>query len=148
MKYRAGLALLALVLPLTAWAALGGHATSVQADQAKMKAAVRPGSSLAQYSVHEFQTPDGITIKEFVTNSGTVFAVSWQGPFMPDLQQLLGQYFSNYVNAARSKRGGHHQLTLSQPGLVIHSQGHMRAFSGQAYLPSKLPAGVTPAELQ
>lgn len=148
MKRRAGLALLALALPLTAWAALGGNVATVQADQAKMKAATRPGATLAQYSVHELQTPGGITVKEFVTNSGTVFAVSWQGPVMPDLQQLLGQYFSKYVNAARNKHDGHHHLMISQPGLVVHSQGHMRAFFGLAYLPGKLPAGVTPAELK
>jgi hypothetical protein len=132
----------------TAWAALGESAASVQADQVHMKATLRPATSNTNFTVHEIQTPAGITVKEFVPASGTVFAVAWTGPTMPDLQQLLGQYFNSYVTAATAKHAGHKHLSISQPGLVVESQGHMRAFFGKAYLPDKLPAGVTAAELQ
>lgn len=148
MSLRASLALLMLIFPLSVWAVLGESAASIQADQTKLKAAMRPGASHTNYSVQVIQTPAGITIKEFMASNGQVFAVSWKGPVLPDLKQLLGQYFGDYVTAARSKRGGHHHLLISQPQLVIHSQGHMRAFFGMAYLPGKLPAGVSPGDLQ
>jgi hypothetical protein len=142
------LALLVMMLAGAARAELGGSVATVQADQARMKAAVRPGTSGPGYSVHVMQTPSGITVREYADTSGNVFAVTWQGPFMPDLKQLLGPYFSNYVGAARKRHGGLHHLTVADKNLVVHSQGHMRAFSGIAYLPAKLPTGVKPADLQ
>jgi hypothetical protein len=42
---------------------------------------------------------------------------------------------------------GHHQLQINQSDLVVHASGHMRAFSGVAYLPPAVPSGVTAAEL-
>jgi hypothetical protein len=142
------LLLFTLSLPALAWAALGDNAASVQADQAKLKATLRPAITTPNYSVHEIQTPEGVVVKEFVATSGTVFAVVWHGPTMPNLQQLLGQYFNDYVAAAKAPHDGHKHLAISQPGLVVESQGHLRAFFGKAYLPTQLPAGVTPAELQ
>ena len=142
------LALLALTAPTLTYAALGENAASVQIDQAQMKATLRPAVSNPKFSVHEIQTPEGIVVKEFVSASGTVFAVVWNGPTMPNLQQLLGQYFNSYVSAAKKPHDGHKHLAISQPGLVVESQGHMRAFFGKAYLPDMLPAGVTAEELQ
>lgn len=141
-------AVVILGLPMSAWAVLGGKASSVQSDQVQMKAAIRPGTQTTQYSVQTLTTPSGITIKEFADTSGNVFAVTWQGPFMPNLRQLLGQYFSTYVSTARKHHGGLHHRSVVDPNLVVHSQGHMRAFSGIAYLPAKLPKGVKPGDLQ
>lgn len=140
-------AIMILSLPMSAWAVLGDQASSVQSDQAQMKAVVRPGTQTTQYSVQTLTTPSGITIKEFADTSGNIFAVTWQGPFMPDLRQLLGQYFNTYVSTARQHHGGHHHLSVVEPNLVVHSQGHMRAFSGIAYLPDKVPKGVKPGDL-
>ena len=58
-----------------------------------------------------------------------VFAVSWQGPDLPDLQQILGRYFDTYVNALNSRDGVSGPGTVALPGLVVQSAGHMRAFS-------------------
>ena len=142
------LTLLIVALPVAAWAELGGTAASIKTDQVQMKATLRPAVSNPNYSVHEIQTPQGVTVKEFVSASGTVFAVAWNGPTMPDLQQLLGQYFDSYTTAAKTPHTGHKHLTISQPGLVVESQGHMRAFFGKAYIPTMLPTGVTAAELK
>jgi len=151
MNYRLSLPYLAFIVlmsPIPAFATLGGDATSVQADQAQMKATLRPAVNTPNYTVHEIQTPEGVMVKEFVSANGTVFAVVWQGPTMPNLQQLLGQYFNNYVAAAKAPHNGHRHLSISQPGLVVHAQGRMRAFFGIAYLPNRLPTGVTPEQLQ
>jgi hypothetical protein len=37
---------------------------------------------------------------------------------------------------------------VSGSELVVYSGGHLRAFSGYAYLPQALPAGVDPGVIQ
>jgi hypothetical protein len=102
----------------------------------------------AHYKVHEIQTPSGTTVREFVSAAGSVFAVAWQGPEMPDLRQLLGQYFDQYASGAKSARTGRTHLELQQPNLVVQSGGHMRSFAGRAYVPSMLPQGLALDEIR
>ena len=138
---------LLLVLSGPAAAALGDSEATVVADQAQMKATLRIKSA-SLYTVHEIQTPSGIVVREFVSAQGQVFAVAWAGPLMPDLQQLLGSYFADYQAAASVKRAGRGRVQLRQPGLVLRSGGHMRAYSGHAYIPQLVPAGVSVDEIQ
>jgi hypothetical protein len=134
--------LLAALVPLEAAAALGGPASSVAADQTHMKA-MREVKASPAYTVHEITTPTGTVVREFVSPaSGKVFAVTWQGPFMPDLQQVLGDHFATFVAAAGKERIGRSNASVNRPEVVIHSGGHMRAFEGKAYLPDQLPEGV------
>jgi hypothetical protein len=141
--------LLLAATPFTeAGAALGDLASSVATDQAHMHAArkVTPGTA---YSVHEITVPSGTRVREFVsTATGRVFALTWQGPYMPDLKQLLGDQFDTFAQAAGGARVSRSNAMVSQPGLVVHSSGHMRAFSGKAYLPNQLPAGVRIEDIQ
>jgi hypothetical protein len=139
--------LLAALLPLPAAATLGGDASSTQADQVRMKATLRmsPG---AKYTVHEMALPSGTVVREYISPAGVVFAVTWKGPMKPDLRQLMGTYFDQYLQAAPNARSGHAGVAVSLPGLVMHSLGHMRAFSGRAYLPPSLPADVAVDELR
>lgn len=142
------IALLVLVAPTLAWAELGGNAASVQNDQVQLKTSVlHTATTNPNFSVQQSETPNGVIIKEFVSTSGTVFAVTWQGPLMPNLKQLLGQYFDSYVTAATNNRSGYSHLGIQQADLVVQSNGHLRAFSGIAYIPSLMPAGVTVAQL-
>ena len=139
---RSLLAILALPLPLVA--SLGGDITSVQSDQAKLQGTLR-SSSTDSYTLHEIQASTGVTVKEYVSSAGKVFAVTWQGAFPPDLRQLLGTYFDQYsqaVQAQRSLRHGRGPLLIQQPGLVVQVAGHARSFWGKAYVPQMLPAGV------
>lgn len=147
VRLAALLSLLLLACPATA--ALGDSEASVAADQAQMKASRRIVAA-PLYTVHEIQEASGTVVREYVSIQGQVFAVTWRGPLIPDLQQLLGSYYADYQAAARtrSKRAGRGPLRLRQPGLVLHSGGHMRAYSGQAYLPQLLPAGVSVDALQ
>lgn len=130
--------------PAIAFAALGDNVASIQADQARMKGAIRIHTSQT-YTVQEISAPSGTVVREFVAPSGDVFAIAWQGPFMPDLHQLLGSYFDQYSQAAqgRARRARRVPLSIQEPGLVVQTGGHMRAFTGRAYLPDKLPDGVT-----
>jgi len=135
--------LLATLLPLEAAAALGGPASSVAADQVQMKA-TRQEKAGAAYTIHEMSMPGGTTVREFVSSAtGQVFAVTWQGPFMPDLKQLLGDHFATLVASADKTRISRSNALVNRPEVVIHSGGHMRAYSGRAYLPGQLPEGVS-----
>ncbi len=127
---------------MRAGAELGGNISTIQADQEHMKGTRRVISNAA-YSVHEIQASTGTTVREFVSPSGTVFGVAWQGPWNPDLRQLLGQYFGQYAQAAQNKRAGRGPVSIRQEGLVVEAGGHMRSFSGRAYLPQMMPQGVT-----
>jgi len=131
---------------LPAVAALGESATSVEADRESMNANVTL-NRFADYTVQELQAPTGILVKEYVSSQGLVFAVSWQGPVMPDLRQLLGHYFDRLAEAA-DKRGGHRQLTIRDTDLVVQSSGRMRSFNGRAYLPQLVPSGVAVEKIQ
>ncbi len=143
------IALIAFAAPAIAWAELGGTEVSVQVDRTQMKATLRRvATGNNNFTVHEIRTPAGTTVREYVSLAGTVFAVVWKGPVIPDLRQVLGRYFDAYVTGAKAKHSGHSYLTIEQTGLVVQSHGHMRAFFGKAYLPNMLPAGVTVEEIQ
>lgn len=139
---------LVLLAALPAQAALGGDLSSVVADRQKTNAAKLEVRTSAPYSVQQFETDSGTVIREYVGADGKVFAVAWEGPFMPDLRQLLGTYFEQFAQAGTSHRGRRGPLLIDQPGFVMHSGGHMRAFFGQAYVPQMLPQGVRPEDLR
>lgn len=128
-------------------ASLGGDSASVEADRLQLRAtgaARQTASPSGGYTVQEIVLPSGTRVRQYVSNAGVVFAVSWSGPFMPDLRQLLGPHFAALVAAQAS--GGHagqRFIGVHQSGLVIESGGHPRSFAGRAYLPGAMPAGVT-----
>lgn len=124
-----------------AGATLGGSAESVATDQSKIHAK-RAVVQRQNYTVHEMTGDDGTVIREYVTPGGKVFGVSWTGPTIPDLTQLLGAYNTEFQAAMRAKRGRRSSATVHNPDLVVESSGHMRAFRGRAYLNSMLPSGV------
>jgi hypothetical protein len=95
-----------------------------------------------QYSLHETRLDSGTLVREYVSAQGTVFAVAWQGPFLPDLRQLLGKYFTAYTDAAQTA-GERGLLRIGSPELVVQAGGRMRAFSGRAYLPQELPENLS-----
>ncbi|HEY1315385.1 MAG TPA: DUF2844 domain-containing protein [Steroidobacteraceae bacterium] len=133
--------------PCIAVAALGEPEGSVKSDVAQMRGSIKVTAN-ANYRSHEIQTPAGTVVREFSGANGNVFAILWSGPVMPNLRQTLGQYFDDYVAAAKANRAGHHHLDIHRTDLVVHASGHMRAFSGIAYLPQAVPSGVSVGELQ
>jgi Protein of unknown function (DUF2844) len=141
------LASLFLLNPQPAKAALGDQASSVINDRIKMKATAAT-TTAALYTIHELQTPYGTIVREYVASTGIVFAVTWQGPFQPDLKQLLGSYFDVYSTAPRSLTSTRSQATVELDNLVVHVTGHARAFIGQAYDPRLVPGGVNVGEIQ
>jgi len=139
------ISLLMLAFSFRAFAVLGGDESSIAADMAQMKATVKVTPNDA-FAVHEIKAAGGPTVREYVSAAGRVFGVAWQGPSVPDLQQLLGPYFQQYSAAAQAAKAGHpgrKPLNIELPGLVVQNSGHMRSFYGRAYDPSLLPQGVS-----
>ena len=137
----------ALAASSPAYASLGGNESTVQSDQAQTQATRRILSS-ARYTVHELEAPTGGHVREFVSPAGMVFGVAWDGPSMPDLRQVLGTYFDRYTAAVATARRTRGAVFIDVPGLVVQSTGHMRAFTGSAYVPEALPEGVVADEVR
>jgi pectin methylesterase-like acyl-CoA thioesterase len=142
------IALVALAAPSLAFAVLGGDISSIQTDRMQMKATLPQAGKTANYSVHEMQTASGVTVREYVSSTGTIFAVAWQGRTVPDLRQLMGRYFDTYTGAAKSMHVSHTHLSIQQTDLVVRASGHMRSYAGIAYLPGSLPAGVVEGNIK
>ncbi len=137
----------ACALMLTSAAAqahLGGSEASVHADGADWQA---PAVALrgTRFTVFTHTTPEGVKVRQFVSFTGLVFAVAWDGPVLPDMERLLGPQFPLYQNALQQRK---RNVRVDTPSLSLESGGMMRAFVGRAYLPDQLPANVTAVDIQ
>ena len=133
-----------------AWASLGGDTASVQADQIHLQGR-RTMKAAGSYTVHEIQGTAGTVVREYVSPEGKVFGVAWQGPWMPDMRQLLGTYFDQFAHASQPPKGARIRrgpVLIDEPGLVVQIGGHPRAFMGRAYVPDMLPSGVRAENIQ
>jgi hypothetical protein len=152
LRVAVGLAVLTfgILAAMPAYCALGGDTTSVRADQVRMQGSLRTTANAA-YTVQEIQGANGAAVREYVSPAGKVFGLAWQGPWPPDLHQLLGSYFDEYMKAMQSQsngRMGRRPIAVSLPGLVVEIGGHPRAFAGRAYAPDLMPAGVNGETIQ
>jgi hypothetical protein len=138
---------LALLLVSPAFAGLGQDASSVLVDQAHVLGTLHT-TQMQDYTVHEIHSANSTILREYVSSSGKVFGVAWQGPWLPDMRQLLGGYFDEFAKAQASSPPGRRVLRIEQPDLVVESGGHPRAFAGRAYVPQLLPPGVTPEQIR
>ena len=125
------------------------RASGVGAPAAGSPAAGSPAAS--NYTVRETTLGSGTVVREYLASNGAVFALSWRGPVVPDLSDLLGPYFPQLVDGARVTQlihGVRAPVAVDADNLVVHTGGHMGAFSGQAWLPQALPAGFTASDIQ
>jgi hypothetical protein len=140
-------AILSAAAASPARAALGGDSSSVEADRVSMKGEARV-TAVSGYEVREITVPGGTLVREYLTPAGKVFAVSWRGPYMPNLRQLLGSYFARYTQAGRSApHTGHRHFAVQEPDLVVQSNGRTRAFYGRAWDPTLLPPNFSAADI-
>ena len=142
--------LLFLVLPVTAFASLGGNVSSVETDRVRTQSAlvrIQRVGGIPGYSIHELLSPTGTTIREFYGSDGVVFGVAWDGEWTPDLRQLFGTYFDRYQQIAATARRAHKnhaRLAADDNDLIVQASGHARSSTGIAYVRSLVPAGVSP----
>jgi Protein of unknown function (DUF2844) len=147
------MALAILLSPVTlasAWGALGQPGATVERDRVMMKGQQQSRSGTG-YTIDTI-TVAGLEIKEYVSLNGEVFAVVWKGTGVPDLKLLLGEYFDEYrekVTAARTRTPRVREpFRMKSDRLVVERAGHSRSLWGRAYLPSHLPFGIRPEDIQ
>lgn len=137
--------LVVLMAVAPGWAALGQYESSIDLDQQVLKCQRRQ-LSRPGYTVHELTSPHGLVLREFVSPAGLIFGVTWQGPQMPNLQQLMGDGNVAELQQALGSRARYHSgapLVVQTDKLVFASGGHMRSFHGYAYVPSLVPANLS-----
>jgi hypothetical protein len=139
-------AAIAVLLPCLASATLGEPEASVLTDATQLQGSVKQ-TIQGSYRLHEVQLASGTLVREYAGLDGNVFAVTWHGPYVPNLKQIFGRYFDAYVAAAKAPHADHHHLKVSQGDLVVEASGHMRAFNGRAYLSQAIPAGLSVGDL-
>lgn len=140
--------LLILATFYSANATLGEQEKSVENVEAKLKAA-HSKTQQADYTVYKLES-NGITIKEYVTLDGKVFAVRWKGLSQPDLKTLFGAYYTEFENAdkKRVKRRSHRSVSIRTSKIVVLRSGRMMDLHGLAYVPELVPPGINPKRLK
>ena len=129
-------------------ATLGQPADSVESDRIALSA-VRGGTTMQNgYTVQEINY-GGTAVREYVSSSGIVFAVAWNGIRHPDLTALLGSYTDQYRKTLQQtpRQPGVRHLSVRTDGVVVEKWGHVRDLRGRAYAPGLIPPGVTTDEI-
>ena len=137
-------------IAVPAYAALGDDESGVSRDAVVTKMVLHANvRSEKRFRMHELRdTTRNLTIREYVNSDGKVFGVAWDGLTKPDISQVLGSYYSRYMNAAGGKGVARQLRNIDQPDFVLRMSGHMRHFTGSAWVPGLVPASVGPTEVK
>jgi hypothetical protein len=140
---------LGLAMSEQAQATLGEQATSTASDRKAITAVQRATTSRNGYSVQETES-DATIVREYVSLTGQVFGIAWNGLTHPDLSPLLGSYASEYQNALplTPRKPGRRRHQVKTDRIVVEKWGHMRNLQGRAYAPALIPPGVTVDEIK
>ncbi len=135
------------IASVPAWAALGSNVASVDSDAQAFNGQHALVAKVG-FNLHQITMQDGSMINEYVSPSGTVFGVSWKGHSIPNLHQLLGNYFTNFQQGQRTNVIPRRAVTIQGNDFVMTSFGRMMNFHGRAWAPSLIPSNLTPATVQ
>lgn len=125
--------------------ALAGTVNPPAAPAMARRLSANASVAASQYTIQETQLESSTVVREYTTPAGVVFAITWQGPVLPNLQTLLGNYFPTFEQeTTRAQQTGHQRtrVLMQTPGLVVQSTGRMGRFKGHAYAPDLVPQGV------
>jgi hypothetical protein len=140
-----------LLFPTVSHATLGGKPSQTASNAAGkplLRGAAQADAPNPSWTLHSTSTADGVTVHEYASLDGIVFAVTWSGPVRPDMTALLGSYFPNVASAARRAPRGTGPLVERSGDLQIESIGHQGRFIGKAWLPRLVPAHVDMGDLE
>lgn len=132
-----------------ALAALGETSESVEADQKAISALRHRAAARSGYTVDEIDSGSAL-VREYISPSGIVFAVAWNGLVHPDLTQLLGRYTGEYQEALKrtAPKRGQRRLQVKTSRIIVEKWGHMRNLQGRAYVPELIPPRVSVDEIK
>ncbi len=131
------------LIPILAHAALGDNATTTINSVTK-----EPNSTIVtkhdNYSIKQYVTLSGSLVKEYYANN-IVFAITWSGAKKENLYNILGKYFTNYVNSQASTNNS--SSYVDNDDLVVSTGGYPNKFYGKAYIKSSLPNNFNISDL-
>jgi len=139
--------LVALDVAPSAWAALGDDVSAIATDQARMKASLQVFQRKS-FAIHEMGLPTGTTLRQYVSDAGKVFAVSWSGGFRPNLRDVMGVHYDRYIAGTRGRRVARGPVRIELPGMVVVMGGRGRNFFGHVYLTDLLPTDFDTGEMR
>jgi len=144
-----GLSVAIFVTVQQAQATLGESPDSITLDRKALSAVRRATTARDGYTIHEMGS-DATVVREYVSTSGIVFGIAWNGLIHPDLTQLLGTYTGEYEEALRQtpRQPGRRRLQVKTNSVVVEKWGHMRNLQGRAYVPGLIPPGVRIDEIR
>jgi hypothetical protein len=130
-------------------ATLGESTDSVESDRKAYSGVHQDTLYRTGYSIQDFAT-DGNVVREYISQSGVVFAIAWNGISHPDLTTLLGTHLQNFQQALQksSRQRGKRHMQVKANSIIVEKWGHMRNLQGRAYIPSLIPSGVSPDEIK
>lgn len=129
-------------------AALGETEESIAADRKALSSLRNSTTAHNGYTIHEIDSGSTV-IRQYVSPSGIVFGVAWNGLLHPDLTQLLGHYNNEYQEALQQtpRIPGRRRMQVKTDRIVVQKWGHMRNLQGRAYAPALVPFGVNADEI-
>lgn len=146
-----GICLLAPIFALAqrAHGTLGESIDSIEADRNVLSAVRHAATGRKGYTVEEVESDSSI-VREYVSQSGVVFGIAWNGLVHPELMQLLGSYYGEYYEALQKTphKAGRKRLQVKTDRVVVEKWGHMRNLQGRAYAPALIPSGVSVDEIR
>jgi hypothetical protein len=130
-------------------ATLGESVDSLESDQKALSAVRKATKTSTGYTVHEVRT-ETLSIREYVSPSGIVFGIAWNGLTHPDLTPLLGSYTDEYQKVMKKtkRQPGRRHVQVKTDSVVVEKWGHMRNLQGRAYAPALIPQGVSIDEIK
>ncbi len=130
-------------------ATLGEPSASIATDSKAISAVRNAATARAGYTVQVIAS-DSVTVREYISPSGVVFGIAWNGLIHPDLTTLLGSYNGEYQKALRQnpRKPGRRFSQVKTNRIVVEKWGHMRNLQGRAYVPALIPPGVTADEIK
>jgi|APCry1669189034_1035192.scaffolds.fasta_scaffold05507_3 hypothetical protein len=127
------------LIPSVSQAELGSNIASVMAEQKGFNSQLTTSNQNGA-TVYTLTLPSGTVIQEYASANGVIFALSWSGPELPNLQAILGNHFKDYLTGIKQSRGA---FSINTESIAIQSAGMMGAFQGFALLPKQAPVGFT-----
>ena len=151
----AGLAQL-LVVSEASYAALGEKRETLETDRAAEPAYKKSTEAHSSFSIRVTQG-QGFTLKEYVTQSGVVFGITWTGKVPLNLSDIFGSYLTDYQQAAdkaaTQKRPT--RLRMRVPHVLIQGSqvtferfGQGPSTHSRAVVSQLIPAGVSANEIK
>ena len=140
------------ILSPLAYAEVGGNGSAVEGLASSMNFSHRISKRTANFTVHEMKI-SGTTFREYEGADGKVFAASGEGLSRPDMNVVLGTYFSEYKAAVdgvlkNRRTRNRRNANLKTANLNIKFNGHHPNFKWSVFAPSLAPSKISEGDLQ